>query len=338
MNRRHFLGVLGASAAVCAMGGTARAFRAPMTNGKGPKGKGMVTFTFDDGIASTNRYALPVLKKWGMAATAGIVVGKMLSDDNDYMDLASVRELESNGWEIASHGMSRVSPLNIPRLYEQEPLSGWRPDKDNPAHFQARYDYEYVPGLYQDGTAYKGVESLNRLLDTPGTYWLDRTIAELHVHVLRGGDPESLNIRTGSLQRGMEESKRSLTELGFTVDTFVAPKNYWTQDEENLCKRYYARACAQNDSDNRRATFNPYSIKRFTVRKGDTPQTLVNIIKDHSLAAGSWVVFCLHGVGEDLGWGTYPVESLDSVCAWIAEQKIPVVTVREGCRQMLETR
>jgi len=201
-----------------------------------------------------------------------------------------------------------------------------------------RYDYEYVPGLYQGDVRLREVESLNRVLSEPGTYWLDKTIAELHMHSLRPGDAASLGVRTGSLQREMEQSKRTLTQLGFTVDTYMAPKNYWTPEAQDLCKKYYARACTRVDSDNRKATFDPYAIKRFTVRSGDTSHTLIRIIQDHCVASGSWVVFCFHGIGEDLGWGAYPVEGLDAVCAWVAGQKIPVVTVREGAKRMLAVR
>lgn len=327
MNRRSFLGALAAMGAACA-------FPMQLFAGEQRLPKGMVTFVFDDGIVTNYTYSLPILKRRGQLATAAIVVNRMLSGNSDYMSLDQVRELEKNGWEIASHSMTHSRPVQIPKTLEQEVITGWRLDEHDPDHYQAQYDYDRVAALFQDGKPLKEVENLEQLRATPGTYWLDLTIAELHVHPFRSGDPASLGIRAGSYQREMEDSKRILTELGFKVDTYVAPHNYWTDDVEVISRRYYSRACTGRDSDNRPGSFDPFAIKRFMVHTKDSAQSLIRIIKDHSLEHGGWVVFCFHGVGENIGWEPYPAENLDAVCAFVDEQKIPVVTAREGAKLM----
>jgi hypothetical protein len=341
MKRRHFLGIvsaLGAAAALPAPLIAAPPAVAPSLGAEGRLPKGMVTFSFDDGIISSYQNGLPILKSRGQLATAGIVASRVTSGNEDYMTVDHVRELAKNGWEIASHSLTHTRPIQIPKTYDQEPISGFCVDEKGHDHFHAQYDYDLIAGLYQDDKPMSEVENVQQLIDTPGTYWYDRPIGELHVHPFRGGDPEALNIRAGSYQRELEESKRILIGLGFDVDSYIAPYNYWTDDVEAMSKRYYARACTGRDSDNRPASFDPYAIKRFMVHSKDSAQSLIRIIKDHAVEYGSWVVFCIHGVGDSMGWEPYPSESLDAVSAWVAEQKIPVVTVRQGTAIMLESR
>ena len=338
MKRRHFLGMAAALGAAAVLPSPARA-AAPGSaspSGEGRLPKCMVTFSFDDGIISSYRNGLPILKSRGQLATAGIVASRITSGDEDYMTVEQVRELAASGWEIASHSLTHTRPIQIPKTYEQEPITGLSPDENGSDHFHAQYDYDLIAGMYQDDKPMGEVENIQKLIDTPGTYWLDRPLGELHVHPFHGGDPEKLNIRAGSYQRELEESKRILTGLGFAVDSYIAPYNYWTDDVEAMSKRYYARACTGRDSDNRPGSFDPYAIKRFMVHTKDSPQSLIRIIRDHAQEYGSWVVFCMHGVGDTVGWEPYPPESLNAVSAWVAEQKIPVVTVRQGASIMLE--
>ncbi|MFZ5426854.1 MAG: polysaccharide deacetylase family protein [Thermodesulfobacteriota bacterium] len=331
MNRRHFIAAMSALGALPLLPKAVRAAPERLP-------RGMVTFTFDDGIASNYQYALPILKSRGHLATAGIVVTRMLSGNNDYMTVDQVRELAANGWEIASHSLTHSRPIQIPKTYEQEPVSDWHADQADANLFQAQYEYERIAGLYQDGQPLKEVENLSQLRSVKGSYWHDQAIAELHVHPLRGGDPSGLGILAGSYQREMEQSKKMLTGLGFDVDTYIAPHNYWTEDVEAISRRYYKRACTGRDSDNRPSSFDPFAIRRFMAHARDSVQSYVRIIKDHCLEYGGWVVFCFHGVGDKTGWEPVSSETLDGVSSWVAGQSIPVVTIRQGCKIMEDLR
>jgi len=327
MQRRQFLATAAALTAASLFPVLGRA-------STGALPKGMVTFSFDDGIVSNYNFALPLLKSRGQVATAGIVVSRMLSGNNDYMTVSQVRELAASGWEIASHSLTHSRPTQLPKTYDQEIISGWDVDENDPNHYQAQYEYERIAGLYQDDRPLKEAETLAEMKATPGTYWLDRTIAELHAHPFRNGDPAKINLRAGSYQREMEQSHKMLKELGFNVDTYVAPHNYWTNDVEAMCRAYYARACTGNDSDNRAANFDPFAIRRFMAHSKDSAQSYIRIIKDHCLEHGGWVVFCFHGTGEKLGWEPVSMDTLGGISSWLAQEGIPVVTVREGAKRM----
>lgn len=333
MQRRNFLAALTGAAALLGSGLPVGGLGLSVAQAAQPRlPKGMMTFTFDDGIASTYTNGFPLLRKYGFTATAGIVASRVTSGNNDYMDITQVRALEQAGWEIASHSLTHTRPTQIPKTYAQERIQNWHADEGNADHFQAQYEYDLISGLYQDDMPLVEVESADQVSATKGSYWFDRPIAELHVHPYRTLPAEQLDIRAGSYQRELEASRRILTEAGFVVDSYIAPYNYWTDDVEAMSVPYYARACTGRDSDNRPATFDPYAIKRFMVHERDSAQSLIRIIKDHSLEHGGWVVFCFHGVGGGVGWEPYPAGSLEALCQWLTEEKIPVVTLREGAR------
>ncbi|MFP5240197.1 MAG: polysaccharide deacetylase family protein [Acidobacteriota bacterium] len=337
MQRRKFLGALAGLTAALGTGLAPGAITAPSAQAAEPRlPKGMMTFTFDDGIVTNYTKAFPILRKRNQLATVGIVASRVTSGNNDYMDISQVRELEQAGWEVASHSLTHTRPISIPRTYAQERIPRWHLDGKRPEHYQAQYEFDLVSGIYQDEMPLVPVESSEQVDATKGSYWYDRTIAELHVRPYRALPPETLDIRVGSYQRELEQSRRILREAGFNVDTFIAPYNYWTDDVKAMSVDYYARACTGRDSDNRPATFDPYAIKRFMVHEHDTVQSLSHIIRDHCLQYGGWVVLCFHGVGESLGWEPYSPENLDALCQWINSEGIPVVTVREGTRIMQE--
>ena len=99
-------------------------FRAEVT--PWPQGKaGAVSITFDDGTYGIYRYAFPILQKYQLPATLGVIVeriGKepLLTGDRGgfltrYLTWDQLKKLSAAGWEIASHGMSHV---NLRRLQD----------------------------------------------------------------------------------------------------------------------------------------------------------------------------------------------------------------------------
>jgi ubiquinone/menaquinone biosynthesis C-methylase UbiE/peptidoglycan/xylan/chitin deacetylase (PgdA/CDA1 family) len=75
-----------------------------------------VCFWFDDGHASLHKYALPIMKSWGIKPIVALVAGRVgqrleASGYSDYqiMNESQLRDIMDAGWEIASHGMTHRS-------------------------------------------------------------------------------------------------------------------------------------------------------------------------------------------------------------------------------------
>jgi peptidoglycan/xylan/chitin deacetylase (PgdA/CDA1 family) len=66
---------------------------------------GVVSFTFDDGLSSPYRLGFPILRAYGMPATAYVIrdlIGTGTASDS-YMSQSQLAELTRHGWEIAAH-------------------------------------------------------------------------------------------------------------------------------------------------------------------------------------------------------------------------------------------
>ncbi len=99
-------------------------FRAEVT--PWPQGKpGAVTITFDDGTYGIYRYGLPILTKYHLPATVGVIVNRigdhpLLTGDVDgllthYLSWSQLTEMLQAGWEIASHSLRHRNLSRIKR-------------------------------------------------------------------------------------------------------------------------------------------------------------------------------------------------------------------------------
>ncbi|MBF0481106.1 MAG: polysaccharide deacetylase family protein [Desulfovibrionaceae bacterium] len=297
----------------------------------------MVSLTFDDGLAGAYNSAYPVLKKYGAPGVSGIITGRIDPANDDYMSWEQIRELSAAGWEIVSHSVNHARPIQVPVFYSQEPIHGWTRDSPDAPIYQAHYDYELITGLFENGKPLKEVETIKELNYKPGSFFFDRVIEELHIRPFNPPeDPSSLDIRAFSYEREMEQSKKDLIEHGIEAKTFVAPYNYWTDDVREASKRYYQYAVIGKGEDNRPGSYDPYGIKRFMVHKDDTVASLMRIVTQNAVDKNSWVIFCLHGIGDNTGWEPWSADKLDKFVAWLRQENIDIVTVAEGARRMAE--
>lgn len=88
----------------------ATTFASGVTN---PAPAAKITFTFDDGLASTYNRAFPTLSKYGLTGTDYVTTGCIgmttaantcrANDSTPYMSWTQVKNLQAAGWEIGSH-------------------------------------------------------------------------------------------------------------------------------------------------------------------------------------------------------------------------------------------
>jgi peptidoglycan/xylan/chitin deacetylase (PgdA/CDA1 family) len=290
----------------------------------------MVSMTFDDGLSGTYRYAYPILKKYGYPGTAGIIYAQLLSQNDDYMTVEQVLDLQKNGWEIASHSMTHKRPTEIPTFYRDEPLKGWILEDKQKGIFQAGYEYPLISCIFDNDVSLKRFYSYNQMQNEPGSYYFDQIIQELHVRPLHNGQPAKLNIRAGSYEREMEYSDRELEKLGFKVNTFITPYNYWTKALRGVSIKYYDYVVTGFETDNRSDKFDPHFITRTEVHSDDTVEELMRLIEEKAIQSDDWVVLCMHEIGDGIGWEPWSAQKLEQLCSWLKKEGVRVVTITRG--------
>lgn len=297
---------------------------------------GMLTLTFDDGLASVHAHAFPILKKYGIPATTGIIAARLKNGDDDFMNVAQLRELVRAGWEMASHGLTHKRPVDIPEGYAQEPLKNCRNVKGSETVFEAKYGYEDLAGLTEDGRHLRELDNEKDVKTTPGSYHFDELIGEVVFRPLDPGDVEDGSIRAVSYQREMEESREVLAELGFPVRTYITPHNYWTTHIRDLSRSLYDQVVTGGDDGNFPGRTDRWWIKRHVVHTADSAQAIIALTRKVVIEQDGWLVLCLHGVGDDVGWEPWSSENLEALAAWIAKNGVATVTIAEGTRRFFQ--
>ena len=296
--------------------------------------KGMVTYSFDDGLASVYADALPILKKHHQKATVGIVYDRVLSGNDDYLDVSQVMEMQNSGWEVASHGLTHKRPTEIPQYYYQESISGWEKDDRHPGVYKASYPYELIGQLWEDGIQLQPVANLKEVAKKKGSYFLDTLIGAVHVHPYADEHPRRLDIRSTSYQREMSDSRRNLEELGFKVTTYVTPYNYWTPEMREVCKYYYQQAANGGESANFKGKMDRYWLKRYFIHTMGPAEEVIRLLKKNVIDKDGWLIFCFHGIEDETGWQPWSAENLEQLAAWIDQEGVKVVTIAEGVEIM----
>ena len=293
---------------------------------------GMVSIVFDDGLESVYQYAFPILSKLGLPATVGIIANRVDSGDPDFMTSAQIRTLAKAGWEVASHSLTHKRPIDIPKFYAQEKCLLLKPVHGQRSLFEAKYKYEELAGLMENGRPLKERSSGQIVKGEPGSYYFDELIGEVIVHPF---DPESADkqqIRAISYERELEASKVALTALGFDVKTYITPHNYWTPEMSNLSKRFYAQVTDGGDDCNRKGSTDRFWLKRYTVHTDDSAASLIGLVKEHAIREDAWVIFCMHGVGSELGWEPWDAAKMAELAEFLKKKAVPVVTIDQGVK------
>ncbi|WP_428569832.1 MAG: polysaccharide deacetylase family protein [Solidesulfovibrio sp. DCME] len=293
---------------------------------------GIVSLVFDDGLESVYQYAFPVLGKYGLPATVAIIANRVDVGDQDFMDENQLRQLQKAGWEIASHSLTHKRPIDIPKFLAEEKCLLLRRVNGQRTLYDAKYKYEELAGLVENGRPLKERSSVKLVKSEPGSYYFDDLIGEVTVHPFDPESAEKQQIRAISYERELEESKKVLTGLGFTVNTYVTPHNYWTPEMSALAKRFYSQVADGGDDCNRKGATDRYWIKRYVVHANDPAESIIGLVKEHAIRENAWVVFCLHGIGSDLGWEPWDAAKLDQLAAFLKQKAVPVVTVDQGAK------
>ncbi len=169
--------------------------------------RGLVSFCFDDGLASHLTQAMPILTAHGFAATTYLIHD--LVGVEGYLGAEGVRALVDAGWDAAAHA-DQVAVHNarggVTRLGEERILADWAADRHwlRAARLSRGADYAYPQGRFDAGT----IAALARF----GHFGTARTESFRSIETLPPADPwrlrtvsfnETLNVgppdRVGSI-------------------------------------------------------------------------------------------------------------------------------------------
>jgi peptidoglycan/xylan/chitin deacetylase (PgdA/CDA1 family) len=294
---------------------------------------GMVSLTFDDGLASVWREAYPVLKSRGLTATVAVISRKLTSDDPDYMTPAEVHALAGAGWEVASHGLTHRHPTDLPPRLADEVLTGLAPAEARSPVLQVHYPWPALSLLLENGRELKAEATYQDMERTPGSYFFDATIQELSVHPA-GDAHRPFELRAGSYEREIRQSKEELSALGFTVSAYVRPYNHWTPESMDVSRTYYQTVATGGERPNLPGGFTPLDVARYNVLSTTQVADVVALIRREAKKNNAWVVLCLHGVEERLGWEPWPAARLAELADWLVKSGLPVVTLSQGAARL----
>jgi len=290
---------------------------------------GMVSFTFDDGLASVYSHALPVLKRNRQVATIGITYAFCVYGGNEFMSSKQILALQQQGWEVASHSLTHSNPKKIPERYSDEKINGWTAEDKKLSIYRAPYAYENVAGLLDGDSIMKAAASMDALRQYPGSYYFDGQRGQLYVRPA-GSARTALTIRAISCQREIEFSKKELEKLGCKIKTYITPYNSWPAELRELSEPFYSCIASGGNRANWKDGFDPRSIGRFVVRGDDKVSALKKLVKRYAIENDGWVVFCFHGIGDKTGWEPWPLKNLEEFSAWLAQKGVKTVTIAEG--------
>lgn len=298
-----------------------------------PLERGMVSLTFDDGLAGVYKHALPILRSRNQTGVTGIIPTKLCKANNDYMTLEQIKALQDHGWEIASHGYTHKRPTDIPRTYADEKLNGWRLDDRKGHVFQTAYEYAQIACMTEKGERLQQADTVEEMMETPGSYFFDREIEELHV---KPRDPSAtaatLDVRACSYERELDASRKALEKMGLRVTSYITPYNFWNNDLKELSRKYYDQVATGWGAANDLNSFDPRYISRNVIHEHDTVASVTRLLKEKAVTNREWVVLCFHDIGEMIGWEPWTAEKMNKLSEWIAEQGLVTVTLSQGAR------
>nr|WP_241430853.1 polysaccharide deacetylase family protein [Halalkalicoccus jeotgali] len=286
---------------------------------------GAVVFVYDDGPMKDYTQAFPAHQAFDAPATTGIITSRIgLQDYNgyDWMDVEQLEELEAAGWEIASH-TTEHSVVGTYELVEDADPADNRvyPEEIRHGYWKSK-DLEITDG---ETTVTRTIVGYDE--DDVGKYIeLDESIGESFMRgetVTRFGEE--------AMHEALGESKQKLEDLGFEVDSFLAPYDNFDDYSRKFASEYYSSiANAEHGSRiNYPDEFDPFYTHRDYFIEFSSPDS-VKADLDKIAEQGLLGVLGAHTYKEEV-----TEERIYETLEWVDERGIEVLTLREAC-QMAE--
>lgn len=249
-----------------------------------------------------------------------------------------VRELldmQSEGWEIASHSMNHARLTSLPLTCEDEPIRMF-PGENRGDHRVVDYPGDRVAGVLENGAPLRRVRSWPNG-PKRGTVRLDAQQAALYI---APQDNETDDLRIISAEREILESADELQAKGFDVQTFVAPNNAWSSELRDIAATRFRFACAGADGTpiplNLLRDRDLLYLHRWSLIWKHPASYYIERMKDVVSQSDAWVIFCVHGLFNDdapeaAGYD-FNGREFGKLFDWIIEQNLEVIPISRASR------
>ncbi|ADJ14812.1 polysaccharide deacetylase [Halalkalicoccus jeotgali B3] len=285
-----------------------------------PPDGGAVVFVYDDGPMEDYTQALPAHRRFDAPATVGIVsdwVGRADYQDNGCMDVEHLEELVDAGWEIASHTTEHTT------LGTFELLKDAHPD-------DTRIYPEEIRHGYHRGKTIEIINDEHDFTRTVADYGTDGT--GRYVEVDTPIDRRCLAGETivrypeEQMRTSLEESKRALEGMGFSVETLLAPYDNFGEYARQFATEHYSGVANARHGErvNAREGFDPYRTRRdYFIEYTDRESVTRDL--DEIAETGALGVVGAHTFKEEV-----TEERIADTLSWVHERDITVLTLREA--------
>ena len=288
---------------------------------------GAVVFVYDDGPIEDYEQAFPVHEEFDAPATTGIVsewIGREDFNDTDWMDVEQLEELAAAGWEISSHTTAHTA-LGAFELVEDA-------GPDETRIYPAERNHGFHQGYEIEVT--DGDERVRRTVvdsghdDVGGYLEFDEPLGT----AFDAGEtveryPEDV------MHEFLGESKRDLEELGFEVDTLLAPYDIVDERTIEIALEYYDGisnvhpGSMHNDPD----AFDPFETHRDYFIEFTNPEA-VEADLDRVAEEEALGVIGAHTFKEEV-----TADRIRETLEWVDERDLEVVTFREAIEATAES-
>ncbi|WIV67433.1 polysaccharide deacetylase family protein [Natrialbaceae archaeon AArc-T1-2] len=281
---------------------------------------GAIVFVYDDGPIEDYDAAFPVHQEFDAPASAGIVTEWMGREDyngTDWMGVEELEELAAAGWEITSHTTAHTA------LGEFELVADAGPDDVRVYPEQRNHGFHHGHEI----EVTDGEKSVRRTVvgsdhdDTGGYLEFDEPLGES----FRAGEtverhPEDV------MHAFLGESKRELEDLGFEVDTLLAPYDIADEWTIEIAREYYdgianvRPGSMINDPD----TFDPFETRRDYFIEFTSPETVRDEL-DRVAEEEAIGVVGAHTFKEEV-----TSDRIRETLEWVDERDLEVLTFRDA--------
>lgn len=296
----------------------------------------MLTFTFDDGHNSVLTNAETILNKYGFVATVGLVLEKAVwRNRRRFISIDEAMLLQEKGWEIASHSCYHRHARKLPASLRKEDVFEWR--RQSNGIYVADYPWEHIYGVIDEGKIFREVSDQEVLRKTKSSFFHDVDRKKVYAHTAEIGDGATANLRVGSFERELRDSRFWLEYYGFKVRSFLVPFSTWPRPFPGVAVRYYS--CAATGGKGRNASGNdPMKISRLSMRLEQDVRVILDGISQ-AIDNGEWVVLLFHRIlGEDEGnlkYFDWTIEMFRELVSWVDRSGVAVEPLAKAAESFL---